>query len=955
MLHVRVRLRNNHWLQSAPDVNIFRDEVPWERYGNDPTICKYAMILRTSLVGLWSSWCCWLTIVRLAPLTHAFSIVRPSSQQQHSLGSPIHENLAIQNRFEVMWSTALQTHASAADNSADWQEDDGKRQWWIPQPNNNRLFTRTRTTARPSIKKLVRRQKSLCVSLFRKLVLSPFQRMQWRRLMRRLFVFALVLVLTTSFGYSPAADATTTSSMGMLSQTTDIPQLTLSSDSLLLSSLTSIETSGRAAMDITTTTGRNSAAITKILIGSGTLLLATRGGSLLGRLLFDTNGTRSSADNRRRSFSKPSSSSTTTSTTEPQQVTIAESIPRQKDDLFADNIKKDFRKIRSMADQEQSSIQLAQSLLSQINETVIQSSKDLAKSAKIVGKPRLRNSKANVEQQGDLEETIDSSTSNKSVPWGESPERKEQARRQVETILAQMEQAERTVVDWKPERDGLGQDLVDTQNKHGDDEVPENPPPPVEETEFVDWLQSMKRTSTMDRGTRQESVSVSSNNAVPSSLTEEEEKEEPMAVDRGDAPRIPDFYFADTDTAPQQEQAPSHGVEASSDALLDSPKDPTVEYSTAAVPSTKEETSTTTTAADSTAVSPATESTATANSDTALQSSSAKMGFLPTVDSLLPSPSSISENPSPPNDREQGLDLDGEGTDTIPLEGDEFIQSKETKITTKASEEELDVEPKTNETEEEADFDDSIQEGKSVSGEEMQPMVSAAEDSFQVSSSDISVATKETETTELEEEINRAEATDTEDVIVEPEMPAYEPTLDNSLIETEEEANQRSSSKRSFPFFQWAQRDQTVPTTDEEAGIAIERSQSFPPRRVSNGSPTLVPKSTSPSYGLRRSSSGERAAAAAKMNDRLNGRAGGEKKNDKQDFLSFANAIAYNGNGNGNNQGGNDSLQQPRSMDEEDFLKQKYGAIGDTGERAYQILLDLGMVRPSSIDEELED
>jgi hypothetical protein len=36
--------------------------------------------------------------------------------------------------------------------------------------------------------------------------------------------------------------------------------------------------------------------------------------------------------------------------------------------------------------------------------------------------------------------------------------------------------------------------------------------------------------------------------------------------------------------------------------------------------------------------------------------------------------------------------------------------------------------------------------------------------------------------------------------------------------------------------------------------------------------------------------------------------------------------------------------QQPRPLDEEEALKRKYAAIDDLEERAYQILVDLGMV-----------
>ena len=35
---------------------------------------------------------------------------------------------------------------------------------------------------------------------------------------------------------------------------------------------------------------------------------------------------------------------------------------------------------------------------------------------------------------------------------------------------------------------------------------------------------------------------------------------------------------------------------------------------------------------------------------------------------------------------------------------------------------------------------------------------------------------------------------------------------------------------------------------------------------------------------------------------------------------------------------------QPKSPSEEEMLRQKYGAITDVGERAFQILVDLGMV-----------
>jgi hypothetical protein len=39
--------------------------------------------------------------------------------------------------------------------------------------------------------------------------------------------------------------------------------------------------------------------------------------------------------------------------------------------------------------------------------------------------------------------------------------------------------------------------------------------------------------------------------------------------------------------------------------------------------------------------------------------------------------------------------------------------------------------------------------------------------------------------------------------------------------------------------------------------------------------------------------------------------------------------------------------QQPKLLEEEDKLKDKYGAIDDVEERAYQILLDLGLVEES--------
>ena len=42
------------------------------------------------------------------------------------------------------------------------------------------------------------------------------------------------------------------------------------------------------------------------------------------------------------------------------------------------------------------------------------------------------------------------------------------------------------------------------------------------------------------------------------------------------------------------------------------------------------------------------------------------------------------------------------------------------------------------------------------------------------------------------------------------------------------------------------------------------------------------------------------------------------------------------------------SRQQPKSKDEEERLKSKYGQIHDLSERAYQILVDLGMVDASN-------
>ena len=42
------------------------------------------------------------------------------------------------------------------------------------------------------------------------------------------------------------------------------------------------------------------------------------------------------------------------------------------------------------------------------------------------------------------------------------------------------------------------------------------------------------------------------------------------------------------------------------------------------------------------------------------------------------------------------------------------------------------------------------------------------------------------------------------------------------------------------------------------------------------------------------------------------------------------------------------SRQQPKSQSEEEMLKTKYGQIDDVSERAYQILIDLGMVEASN-------
>ena len=53
---------------------------------------------------------------------------------------------------------------------------------------------------------------------------------------------------------------------------------------------------------------------------------------------------------------------------------------------------------------------------------------------------------------------------------------------------------------------------------------------------------------------------------------------------------------------------------------------------------------------------------------------------------------------------------------------------------------------------------------------------------------------------------------------------------------------------------------------------------------------------------------------------------------------------AADGAGGGDAADGAGSRPQPRPAAEEERLRAKYGAIEDAGERAYQILLDLGMV-----------
>ncbi|KAL7568490.1 hypothetical protein ACA910_012198 [Epithemia clementina (nom. ined.)] len=893
-----------------------------------------------------------------------------------------------------------------------------------------------------------RRMQSFCI-IFRQMkkfmvtLTTPQRRQVWLGTARRFLIGVLLVLLTSqSLIVRNANAATTTSSMGLLSQTTDLPQLTLSSEPLELPE------SYDDDMMLTTTSRVNAVRVTKILTASGTVLLAAAGGVMLGRSLLDSatvavanKNNNGSNSNNQKPFSKPESKrlvdknnnndnsktdknpTSTTKTTAKTKKTRSSS-SSDGFESYADLmlVRNDFEKIRRMENDEKSKLDLAQSLLSEINGTVAQSSLAVQASVDI-----MQDTGSGAGGVGGL---FGSGTSF----WGRGNsnnmdnERKEQARRKVETILAEIDKAEKTAVNWKQERMELKDDMNATKNRV-DVEEPVTLPPPVEETKFAGWLNAMDDDydGQDDNYYDDDDIDYGGVGKSQGAITEKAStaaKQSAKSALRNKRPK--DFYFAEQ----RAKQAKANVTVGSSKVQVERDHDDVTESPVLedyASPITKEEipsslsdekTQMPTAKASlnqtkASTVSAATTST-TEDKDADLEKAFAKMGVVPTVGMM--SKSALTEESSAisseSNDVMKVEDLAHSAdearmeketkespttTDSVLVEaGKDFESSeeisptdselfetevdvKEQEILPKGSElAELEVQMKedipqtelvkdetpiasfTAPSETEIDSDTTVtapehnddalpttEEDRLLADDEDFEEWEETEDDGDLGEEDVSIALDE-EIAQMNEPAveetakSMSDMADSRDSVESRNKKQGKSYLPSFLKDSSDQTSERDwqsnaegdiddtldmeqeQQKPSFSFFSWANRNIRIPKKDGE----IDEEEEVEELVGDNGQPEIQPQ-----LGLQRSP--KRAEVVEYYDD-----------DNETDYVSFKDAIDYK-----------NPSQETRPYDEEEYLKRKYGAIQDIGERAYQILVDLGMVRPfslSSNDEEEE-
>ena len=292
-----------------------------------------------------------------------------------------------------------------------------------------------------------------------------FSGLQHRSLWKRWSRFVLAFFFVVAFQWSMltnGAMATTQSSMGMLGQTADLPSLSLvdPSTSVPVPKSNSIYTSHSVKSKLSRST--------KIIAGSGTVLLAAVGGGYFGKAALNRRG-----------------SSGTEETEEDYAQRNAALNLRSTDSYLSSsdsaNVRSGFDQIRKREQEEAEKIEEARSILRSVEETINKTSEAVAQTSGLDSKMDEDAGPAILSKlQG--EEPAAAKISRRA-----EKERNDKARKMVEDMLARVEAAEEKAKSIKEEQSSFYKELNATKNRL-DDSSDVVLPPPLEETPFISWL-----------------------------------------------------------------------------------------------------------------------------------------------------------------------------------------------------------------------------------------------------------------------------------------------------------------------------------------------------------------------------------------------------------------------------------------------------------------------------------
>uniref|UniRef100_A0A7S2Y9H9 Transmembrane protein n=1 Tax=Entomoneis paludosa TaxID=265537 RepID=A0A7S2Y9H9_9STRA len=308
---------------------------------------------------------------------------------------------------------------------------------------------------------------------------------RWRQ---RLLALVLAFVVSwSSFGSPPSSHATAASSLGLLQQHADIPSLTLSTDSYLSSPDTATKQRNLLASASKTSTAATSATAstrhyTQIVTASGTILLAAVGGVALSRYILNNNKSEEDDDE----------DADMDDSTRPRFLDgtgIANL--RESSAIDVSNVRRDFETIRIKDGMMDSTVQEAQSLLSEIQDAVQQSSDAIAEMNQENDKNKVGNN-----DQDEPPAILSKLQGNESgLSRRAAKERDDEARKMVESVLKRVEEAERQAIELRKEQEQFAKEMKETvENSERRENLAAEQvalPPVLEETEFANWTQAM--------------------------------------------------------------------------------------------------------------------------------------------------------------------------------------------------------------------------------------------------------------------------------------------------------------------------------------------------------------------------------------------------------------------------------------------------------------------------------